>query len=198
MPIGAIGAMCLRRAIQGRWIDGVFTGFGAALADLLAAGAFFGLALVAHYLLENQTMLQLVGGIVLIFLGVRMTQAAADHRSRRARPDLALAALARSRPRFRYRLRDDHHQSGNVPGLRRRFRRVGPVRGARRHAVEGRADRRRRLQRLHAVVADADRRGIGHAPHAPMRLLTAINALLGAVVLGFGVFGVLTFLHTIV
>lgn len=34
--------------------------------------------------------------------------------------------------------------------------------------------------------------------HAPMRLLTAINALLGAVVLGFGVFGVLTFLHTIV
>src|SRR5512147_1791068 len=72
----------------------------------------------------------------------------------------------------------------NLPGLRRRFRRVGPVRGARRHGVEGRADRRRRFQRLHAVVADADRRGIGHAPHAPMRLLTAINALLGAVVLG--------------
>jgi hypothetical protein len=31
-----------------------------------------------------------------------------------------------------------------------------------------------------------------------MRLLTAINALLGAVVLGFSVFGVLTFLHTVV
>lgn len=73
MPIGAIGAMCLRRALHGRWTDGLITGFGAALADaILAAAAVFGLALVTQHLLEHKGPLRLVGGIVLVFLGIRM------------------------------------------------------------------------------------------------------------------------------
>lgn len=73
VPIGAIGAMCMRRGLQGRWIISLLTGFGAALADTaLAAGALFGLALITHYLNENQGWLRLVGGAVLILIGARM------------------------------------------------------------------------------------------------------------------------------
>lgn len=73
VPIGAIGAMCLRRGLQGRWIISLLTGFGAAMADmLLAAAAMFGLSLVTHYLNENEQWLKLVGGGVLVYVGFRM------------------------------------------------------------------------------------------------------------------------------
>lgn len=73
VPIGAIGAMCLRRALQGRWLLGLTTGFGAAVADaLLATAAMLGLTLLTHYLLENQKPVLLVGGVFLLFIGVRM------------------------------------------------------------------------------------------------------------------------------
>lgn len=80
MPVGAIGAMCLRRALQGLWLDGLCTGVGAALADtVLAATAMLGLTLLSHYLLDNGEPLRLVGGIVLIYLGVRMIRTRAMH-----------------------------------------------------------------------------------------------------------------------
>lgn len=73
VPIGAIGAMCLRRALQGRWLMGLTTGFGAAVADaLLAAAAMLGLTLLTHYLLDNQRPVLLVGGVFLIFISIRM------------------------------------------------------------------------------------------------------------------------------
>jgi putative LysE/RhtB family amino acid efflux pump len=73
VPIGAIGAMCLRRALQGRWVTGLITGSGAALADaILATAAMFGLSLLSHYVLENQRPVLLVGGVFLIFIGLRM------------------------------------------------------------------------------------------------------------------------------
>ena len=73
VPIGAIGAMCLRRALQGRWLLGLTTGFGAAVADaLLATAAMLGLTLLTHYLLENQKPVLLVGGAFLLFIGARM------------------------------------------------------------------------------------------------------------------------------
>lgn len=73
VPIGAIGAMCLRRALQGRWVVGLLTGAGAAIADMiLATGALYGLSLLRHHLLENHRPVLLVGGVFLIFIGVRM------------------------------------------------------------------------------------------------------------------------------
>lgn len=73
VPIGAIGAMCLRRALQGRWMIAITTGFGAAMADtLLATAAMLGLTLLTHYILENQEPVLLVGGAFLIVIGVRM------------------------------------------------------------------------------------------------------------------------------
>ncbi|MGZ9082447.1 MAG: LysE family translocator, partial [Rhodoplanes sp.] len=73
VPIGAIGAMCLRRALQGRWVVGLLTGAGAAIADMvLATAAMFGLSLLTHSILENQQPVLLVGGFFLIFIGLRM------------------------------------------------------------------------------------------------------------------------------
>ena len=73
VPIGAIGAMCLRRALQGRWVIGLLTGAGAAAADaVLATAAMFGLSLLTHYILENQRPVLLVGGVFLILIGLRM------------------------------------------------------------------------------------------------------------------------------
>lgn len=73
VPIGAIGAMCLRRALQGRWLTGLMTGLGAAMADaLLATAAMFGLSLLTHYILDNRRPVLFIGGLFLIFIGVRM------------------------------------------------------------------------------------------------------------------------------
>lgn len=73
VPIGAIGAMCLRRALQGKWGIGLATGSGAAVADsILAAAAMFGLTLLTKYIFAHQAPLLLVGGVFLIAVGVRM------------------------------------------------------------------------------------------------------------------------------
>jgi threonine/homoserine/homoserine lactone efflux protein len=73
VPIGAIGAMCVRRALQGRWLAGLVTGLGAAIADtVLATAAMFGLSLLTHYILDNRRPVLLIGGLFLIFIGLRM------------------------------------------------------------------------------------------------------------------------------
>lgn len=73
MPIGAIGAMCMRYGLQGRWGVGMVTGVGAAVADgILAGAAMFGLSLATQYLMENQGPVRLIGGLFLIYLGVYM------------------------------------------------------------------------------------------------------------------------------
>lgn len=73
VPIGAVGALCLRRAFQGRWFLAIVAGLGAAAADsILAAAAVFGLSLVTHFLVDNPGPVRLVGGLFLAGLGVQM------------------------------------------------------------------------------------------------------------------------------
>lgn len=73
VPIGAIGALCLRRALQGRWLVGLITGFGAAVADaILATAAMFGLSLLLQYLVTHQEPVRLIGGLFLIVIGAHM------------------------------------------------------------------------------------------------------------------------------
>ena len=73
LPIGAIGVLCLRRALQGRWVMGLVTGLGAAIADaLLAVAAIFGLTLFTHYILANKHPVLLVVGLFLIVIGIHM------------------------------------------------------------------------------------------------------------------------------
>ena len=72
-PVGAIGALCIRHALNGKWFHGLSTGLGAAAADAaLAAAAAFGLGLVQPFLLRHVWALQLFGGIFMLFFGCRM------------------------------------------------------------------------------------------------------------------------------
>ncbi len=73
MPIGAVGALCMRQALHGQKATGVVTGVGAAVADaVLAAAAMFGLSLVTRHIIDNQGPLRLAGGLFLVCLGTHM------------------------------------------------------------------------------------------------------------------------------
>jgi len=69
-PVGPIGILCIRRTlIQGR-ISGLISGLGAATADgFYGFTAAFGLTYIANFLLSQQRLIHLFGGIFLLYLG---------------------------------------------------------------------------------------------------------------------------------
>jgi len=71
-PVGPIGVLCFRRALaQGFW-PAVAGGLGTAVADAAyAAVAAFGITAASAALLGHQRALAVVGGIALVWLGVR-------------------------------------------------------------------------------------------------------------------------------
>jgi len=71
-PVGPIGALCIRRTLtQGR-LAGFVTGLGAATADALyGAIAAFGLTALTTALVGISFWTRLIGGVFLIYLGVR-------------------------------------------------------------------------------------------------------------------------------
>jgi len=71
-PVGPIGALCIRRTLaEGRAI-GLVSGMGAATADMVyGAIAAFGLTAVSGCLVGQQAWFGLVGGVFLLYLGVR-------------------------------------------------------------------------------------------------------------------------------
>ena len=71
-PVGPIGVLCIRRTLTDGRAIGFASGLGAATADALyGAVAAFGLSLVTHTLVEQRLWLQIVGGLFLLYLGVR-------------------------------------------------------------------------------------------------------------------------------
>jgi len=72
-PVGPVGALCIRRTLAAGRTSGFISGLGAATADALyAATAAFGLTSVSSELVERQSLLHLVGGIFLLYLGLRV------------------------------------------------------------------------------------------------------------------------------
>lgn len=70
-PVGPVAVMCIRRTITRGFGHGVATGLGAASADaIFAAIACFGLAAIGDRLLASVEVLELVGGIALVAMGV--------------------------------------------------------------------------------------------------------------------------------
>ncbi len=71
-PVGPIGLLCIQRTLSRGRLHGFVSGLGAATADacygLVAA---FGLTAVISFLLGLQFWLQLVGGLFLLWLGVK-------------------------------------------------------------------------------------------------------------------------------
>jgi len=71
-PVGPIGVLCINRTLASGLMVGLFTGLGAAVADAIyGCIAGFGLVAVSKLLLSQQTIIQLVGGAFLLYLGMK-------------------------------------------------------------------------------------------------------------------------------
>jgi threonine/homoserine/homoserine lactone efflux protein len=69
-PVGPIGLLCIRRSLTQGQLIGLVTGLGAATADgLYGCIAGFGLTAVADLLVSHTQAMQLIGGLVLCYLG---------------------------------------------------------------------------------------------------------------------------------
>lgn len=71
-PVGAVGLLCIRRALADGRLAAFAAGLGAALADTLyGAIAAFGISAFAGWMYDHQQAFFLFGGAFLIFLGFR-------------------------------------------------------------------------------------------------------------------------------
>jgi threonine/homoserine/homoserine lactone efflux protein len=71
-PVGPIGVLCIRRTLAEGMPSGFFSGLGAATADAFyGAVAGFGLTVVSGLLVSQQMWTRLLGGLFLVFLGVK-------------------------------------------------------------------------------------------------------------------------------
>ena len=71
-PVGPIGVLCIRRTLADGRLYGLVSGLGAATADAtygLVAG--FGLTLVSTFVVDQSVWLRLLGGVFLLYLGLR-------------------------------------------------------------------------------------------------------------------------------
>jgi threonine/homoserine/homoserine lactone efflux protein len=71
IPVGPVGVLCIRRTLVQGTLFGFISGLGAATADALYGGiAAFGLTFIFDFLLEHQFFFQMIGGLLLFFMGV--------------------------------------------------------------------------------------------------------------------------------
>lgn len=71
-PVGPIGILCIRRSLINGWKMGAATGLGAASADAIyGLIAALGLTIVSDLLIDQQVWFKLIGGIFLIYLGIK-------------------------------------------------------------------------------------------------------------------------------
>ncbi len=73
-PVGPIGVLCMQRTLtQGR-VVGIVSGLGAACADVIY-GLIAGLSLtmVSQFIMSQQSWIQLIGGVFLLYLGLKIS-----------------------------------------------------------------------------------------------------------------------------
>jgi threonine/homoserine/homoserine lactone efflux protein len=71
MPVGPVNILCMSRTIEAGWKSGVFSGVGAAAADMLyGAMAGFSITLVVQFVVREEFWIRLFGGILLLGIGV--------------------------------------------------------------------------------------------------------------------------------
>ena len=73
VPAGAVGAMTVQRTWNYGIKAGLLTGFGSSVADCIYAcvGAF-GLTVISAFLLEYQTVINLAGGGLILYMGLHL------------------------------------------------------------------------------------------------------------------------------
>jgi threonine/homoserine/homoserine lactone efflux protein len=76
VPIGPLGIMCIRKTLAEGHSRGMIIGLGAATADAMyGVIAAFGLTFVSDAIASQQFWLRVVGGVLLLFLGIRTFRA---------------------------------------------------------------------------------------------------------------------------
>ncbi|MEW6532206.1 MAG: LysE family transporter [Thermodesulfobacteriota bacterium] len=71
-PVGPIGVLCIRRTLAEGRSSGLVCGLGAATADAIyACIAGFGLTFISTFLVSQQPVLRVFGGLFLCYLGIR-------------------------------------------------------------------------------------------------------------------------------
>lgn len=72
-PMGPIGVLCVQKTVNKGRTLGFFSGMGAATADTFyAIMAAFGVTFITNFLTQNKELMQVIGIIVLLFLGFKM------------------------------------------------------------------------------------------------------------------------------
>jgi len=73
IPIGPLGILCIQRTINKGRISGFLSGMGIAIADtIFALIAGLGISFIINLLKEQQLNLQILGGIVIISIGIKI------------------------------------------------------------------------------------------------------------------------------
>lgn len=85
-PVGPIGVLCIRRTLERGMLHGFFSGMGAATADgFYGCLAAFGVTAVSNFLLQQQSLIRLLGGMFLLYLGISTFKAAPAGMGKRER-----------------------------------------------------------------------------------------------------------------
>ena len=70
--VGPMSILCIQRTLQRGFLYGLVSGFGIATADgLYGSVAGFGLSVIATFLVHQQLWIRTIGGLFLIYLGIR-------------------------------------------------------------------------------------------------------------------------------
>ena len=70
--VGPIGLLCIQRTLHKGFLYGLVTGLGAATADAMYGSiAGFGLMVITAFLVSRQGWIHLIGGLFLVYLGIR-------------------------------------------------------------------------------------------------------------------------------
>jgi threonine/homoserine/homoserine lactone efflux protein len=71
MPLGPIGALCMRTTIANGISFGIAAGLGSCVADSIYASiAAMGITVIARFLAKHQKNIRIFGGIILMFFGI--------------------------------------------------------------------------------------------------------------------------------
>ncbi|MGZ3642995.1 MAG: LysE family translocator [Ktedonobacteraceae bacterium] len=70
--VGPMSVLCIQRTLNKGQLYGLVSGLGIATADAVYGSiAAFGLTLITNFLIMEQTWIRLIGGIFLIYLGIK-------------------------------------------------------------------------------------------------------------------------------
>ena len=71
-PVGPVGVLCVQRTLSEGRMHGLLSGLGAAVADAIyGAIAAFGVSAVQLWIVDHQSSLRTIGGIVLLLLAAK-------------------------------------------------------------------------------------------------------------------------------